>query len=237
MPRVEHGGAMPQLILLACLAALFPLMLAAVVVMLTRPKPKRLLVSFLIGGWAMSITAGLLVLSAFSGTSDELLGSNDTVHPGAYLVFGALCLVAAYVMGTARGAEMRARRAARRPAKPAAEGPSRAERALGGDRPAVAFVVGAVINLPGIYYLSALHDLATGDYTTAQQLSAIVVFNLIMFSFAEIPLLGYLISPEKTADLVGRFQAFLGRNATRIVAILALGFGAALIVKGILVLT
>jgi hypothetical protein len=228
---------MPQIVLLACLAALFPLMLAAVVVMLTRPKPKRLLVAFLIGGWAMSMTAGLLVLSAFSGSDSEVLGSSDTVHPGAYLILGVLCLAAAYVMGTARGADVRARRAARKPPKPVAEGPSKAERALGGDKPLVAFVVGAVINLPGIYYLTALHDLATGDYSTAQQFTAIVVFNLIMFSFAEIPLLGYLVSPEKTAQLVGRFQAFLTRNAARIVAVVALGFGTVLIVKGVLALT
>jgi hypothetical protein len=231
---------MPQIIALACLAALFPLMLAAVVVMLTRPKPKRLLVSFLIGGWAMSMTAGLLVLKAFSGSDPEVLGSSDTVHPGAYLLLGVLCLAAAFVLGTARGAEVRARRAAAKPAKPAkpaSEGPSKAERALGGDKPLVAFAVGAVINLPGIYYLTALHDLATGDYSTAQQLTAIVIFNLIMFSFVEIPLLGYIVSPEKTAELVGRFQAFLTRNAARIVAIVALGFGVALIVKGVLALT
>jgi hypothetical protein len=35
-----------DIVALACLAALFPLMLAAVVLMLTRPRPKRLLVSF-----------------------------------------------------------------------------------------------------------------------------------------------------------------------------------------------
>ena len=44
----------------------------------------------------------------------------------------------------------------KRPATPAKEGPSRAERALAGDRAALAFAVGAVlINVPGIYYLSA----------------------------------------------------------------------------------
>jgi hypothetical protein len=58
-----------------------------------------------------------------------------------------------------------------------------------------------------------------------------------MFSFAEVPLLGYLVSPEKTAVRVAQFQAFLTRNAARIVAIVALGFGIVLIVKGVLALT
>jgi hypothetical protein len=224
---------MPHIIALACLAALFPLMLAAVVVMLTRPKPKRLLVSFLIGGWAMSLTAGLIVLHALENSGGELLGSSDAAHPGAYLLGGILCLAVAYLMGTARGAELRARRAEKRPAKPVKEGPSKAELALGQDRAIVAFVVGAVINLPGIYYLTALHDLATGDYSNAEQLLAIVVFNLIMFAFTEIPLLGYLVAPEATADRVRRFQVFLTRNATRIVAVLALAAGIYLTAKGV----
>ena len=224
---------MLHIVALACLAALFPLMLAAVVLILTRPRPKRLLVSFLIGGWAMSLTTGLLVLHAFQGTDPEVLGSSNTVHPGAYLLGGVLCLAVAYLMGTERGAALRARRTAKRPAAPAKEGPSRAERALAGDRAAVAFAVGAVINVPGIYYLTALHDLATGSYSTAEQLALILVFNLVMFTFAEVPLVSYLFSPEKTAAGVARFQDFLTRNATRIVALLALVFGVALTAKGI----
>jgi hypothetical protein len=220
-----------DIVALACLAALFPLMLAAVVLMLTRPRPKRLLVSFLIGGWAMSVTAGLLVLHAFEGSHAEVLGSSDTVHPGAYLLGGVLCLAVAYLFGTARGAALRARRAAKRPAEK--KEPSRAERALGGDRAVIAFAVGAVINVPGIYYLTALHDLATGGYSNAEQIALIVLFNLIMFAFAEVPLVSYLVSPEETAERVARFQDFLTRNAGTIVAVLALAFGIALTAKGI----
>ena len=228
---------MAHILVLACLAALFPLMLAAVVVMLTRPRPKRLLLSFLIGGWAMSVTTGLLVLHAFESSDSEVLGSSDTVHPGAYLLGGVLCLAVAYLLGTARGAALRARRAAKRPATPAKEGPSRAERALGGDRAALAFAVGAVINVPGIYYLSALHDMATGGYSDAEQIALIVLFNLVMFVLVEVPLVSYVISPDTTADRVNRFQVFLTRNASRIVAVLALGFGIVLVVKGIAALT
>jgi hypothetical protein len=213
-----------RIVALACLAALFPLMLAVVVLMLTRPRPKRLLLSFLAGGWAMSVAAGLLVLDAFEGVDRELLGSSETVHPGAYLLGGVLCLAAAYLIP---------RRAARRPAAPAKAGPSRAERALGGDRAAVAFAVGAVINVPGIYYLTALHDMATGGYSNAEQIALIVLFNLIMFTFAEVPLVGYLFSPAKTAAHVARFQDLLTSNATRVVALLALGLGIVLTVKGI----
>ena len=224
---------MAHILVLACLAALFPLMLAAVVVMLTRPRPVRLMLSFLIGGWAMSVTSGLLVLHAFKGSDPEVLGSSDAVHPGAYLLGGLLCLAVAYLMGTDRGAALRARRAARRPATPAKEGPSRAERALGGDRAALAFAVGAVINVPGIYYLSALHDIATGGYSNTEQIALILLFNLVMFALVEVPLVSFAISPETTAARVKRFQDLLATNAARIVAVLALAFGLALIAKGI----
>ena len=224
---------MVHILVLACLAALFPLMLAAVVVMLTRPRPKKLLLSFLIGGWAMSVTTGLLVLQAFEGSDPKVLGSSDAVHPGAYLLGGVLCLAVAYLMGTDRGAALRARRAAKRPGTPAKEGPSRAERALVGDRAALAFGVSAVIKVPGSYYLTALHDMATGDYSSAEQITLIVLFNLVMFVLVEVPLVSYAISPDRTAERVTRFQDFLNRNATTIVAVLAFAFGIALVAKGI----
>src|SRR3954463_8426162 len=164
-------------------------------------------------------------------------GPATPVHPGTYLLGGVLCLAVAYLMGTDRGAALRARRAAKRPATPAKEGPSRAERALGGDRAALAFAVGAVINVPGVYYLSALHDMATGSYSNAEQITLIVLFNLVMFVLVEAPLLSYAISPAKTAERVTRFQDFLTRNAARIVAVLALGFGIVLLAKGIAALT
>ena len=136
-------------------------------------------------------------------------------------------------MGTDRGAALRARRAAKRPATSTTEGPSRAERALAGDRAALAFAVGAVINVPGIYYLSALHDMATGGYSNAEQIALIVLFNLVMFALVEVPLVSYAISPAKTAERVRRFQNLLTSNASRIVAVLALAFGIALLAKGV----
>jgi hypothetical protein len=221
-----------HILALACLAALFPLMLAAVVVMLTRQRPKRLLLSFLIGGWAMSVTTGLLVLHAFGGSDPKVLGSSDAVHPGAYLLGGVLCLGVAYLMGTDRGAALRARRAAKRPAATAKEGPSRAERALGGDRAALAFAVGAMINVPGIYYLSALHDMATGGYSNAEQITLIVLFNLVMFALVE--------PARQLCDLAGEDcrtgETFPGSSAEECVpdrGRAGARFGIALVAKGI----
>ena len=75
----------------------------------------------------MSVVTGLLVLHAFEGTDPKVLGSSQTVHPAALLFGGVLCLAIAYLMGTDRGAALRARRTAKRPATSAKEGPSRAD--------------------------------------------------------------------------------------------------------------
>ena len=56
--------------------------------------------------------------------------------------------------------------------------------------------VGAAINLPGPFYLLALGDIASGGYSTPRR-SLIVLFNAIMFLLVEVPLVGYLLRPEK----------------------------------------
>jgi hypothetical protein len=75
--------------------------------------------------------------------------------------------------------------------------------------------------------------MATGEYSNTEQIALIVLFNLVMFALVEVPLVSFLIAPEKTAERVLRFQTFLTRNAARIVAVLALAFGLVLIAKGI----
>ena len=70
-------------------------------------------------------------------------------------------------------------------------------------------------------------------YSNAEQIALIVLFNLVMFVLVEVPLVSYAISPEKTAARVRRFQELLTTHAVRIVAVLALAFGIALLAKGI----
>jgi hypothetical protein len=58
---------MGNIILLALAAAVYPALLAAVIVLLARDKPARLLAAFLAGGMLMSITAGLIIVFALDG--------------------------------------------------------------------------------------------------------------------------------------------------------------------------
>ena len=94
-------------------------------------------------------------------------------------------------------------------------------------------MVGAAINLPGPFYLLALGDIASGGYSTAEQLGLIVLFNAIMFLLVEVPLVGYLVRPEETAERVAGFATWLNANGLRVMGWLVGAVGVGLIVQGI----
>ena len=57
-----------------------------------------------------------------------------------------------------------------------------------------------------------------GVYGTAEQLGLIVLFNAVMFVLAEVPLVGYLVQPEATAERVASFATWLSANGLRVMA-------------------
>ena len=57
-----------EVLLLALYAALYPTLLAVVVILLAQARPRRLLTVYVIGGMSVSIGAGLLVVFALSGS-------------------------------------------------------------------------------------------------------------------------------------------------------------------------
>ena len=97
----------------------------------------------------------------------------------------------------------------------------------------MAFAVGAAINLPGPFYLLALGDIATGAYTGVQELGLILVFNAIMFLLLEVPLVGYLMRPERTAERVATLATWLNANGLRVMGWLVGAVGVSLLVQGI----
>jgi Sap, sulfolipid-1-addressing protein len=225
---------MGQILLLAFAAAVFPTLIACVAVMISRPEPRGLLLAFYLGGLISSLTAGVVVLAYFNDGNTVLGSTSSTPSPGTSIVAGLVSLVLAWLMTSPRGHELldrwRSRHPRRREKK---QGPSWAERHLNRANARVAFVVGAAINLPGPFYLLALGDMATGGYSTAEQLGLIVLFNGIMFLLVEVPLVGYLVRPEQTAERVASFATWLNANGLRIMGWLIGAVGIGLIVQGL----
>ena len=207
---------MTQLIPLAIGAAFFPVLIAAAVVILTRPHPARLLLAFWLGGLTMSMVAGMIVLSAFHGSQSVAGTTKDgTISPEIYLLTGILALLAAALIGTHRGRELLGRRPRRRRA-PKPETTPWAERVLERGTLPVAAGVGAALNLPGPFYLIALGIIADHHESVVADVVMVLGFNLVMFVLIEVPLVGYLVRPAKTAALVHAMSGWLHRNGVRI---------------------
>ena len=225
---------MGQIILLAFGAAVFPTLIACVAVMISRPEPRGLLLAFYLGGVIVSLVSGVVVLAVFNAGNSVLGSTSSTPSAGTSIVAGFVSLALSWLMASQRGRALLDRWRSRHPRRQQQEqGPSWAERHLDRANARVAFVVGAAIDLPGPFYLLALGDIATGGYSTAEQLGLIILFNAIMFLLVEVPLVGYLVQPEQTAERVASFATWLNANGLRIMGWLVGAVGIGLIVQGI----
>ena len=225
---------MAHIVLLALAAAVFPTLIACVAIIISRPEPRRLLVAFYAGGLIVSVGAGIVVLNAFKRGDSVVGNSSSSPNPVTSIVAGLLALALGGLRASGRGRALlnrwRSRHPRRREQK---EGPSWAERRLDQANVAVAFAIGAAINLPGPFYVLALGDIATGDYSRSAELGLILLFNAIMFVLIEVPLAGYLLRPERTAEQVAELAVWLNRHGLRVMGALIALVGASLIGQGL----
>ena len=214
---------MSRVLLFSLTAAFNPTLFAATTLMLVLPSPKRLLLGYLCGALLTSITIGLLIVFGLGGSSSGTSTARHTVDPVVDIVFGALILIVALVVGTGRDTRRRARAERKRAAK-AGQAPPRWKQALSGGTARTTFVVGAVLTLPGASYLAALNATARQDLSTVATVLTVLGINIIMLMVLEVPLVGYTVSPERTAATVTRLGARLSRDGAKI------GLGLAVIV-------
>ena len=221
---------MANVLVLAVGAAVSPTILAVVIVVLHRPRPQRLLAAYLVGGLLTSIAVGIAIVTSLTEL-DVVSGSSPAADPIVNFTIGFLSLLVAFVLATDRDAGLAARRREKKAAKPQRDPWS--ERVLSRGSAPIAFAVGVALNLPGAFYLVALKDIAQGVSGLGSQIVAIVIFNLIMFVLAEMPLLGYSFAPETTQRRVEQLNEWMARNARQIVIVVATTFGIYLVARGI----
>jgi hypothetical protein len=227
-----------SLLLLAFEAAIYPTLLAAVVILLAQPRPRRLLTAYLAGGMTVSVVAGLVIVFVLSGT--ELVTSQRSgLSWRADLAVGGLAILLAVALATRADQRFRERRRRRRtqaPGEPASANRRKepwSERLLTQGSIPIVFGAALVLNVPGAAYLIALKDIAAGDHTTATQVALILAFNAIMFMLAEIPLVGLFLAPDRTSALVRRLNDWVSGNGRAIAMVLCLAFGGFLVARGI----
>ena len=228
-----------QLLFLALEAALYPTLLAAVVILLSTPHPRRLLGAYLAGGLIVSIGLGIAIVKALEG-SKAVTSESSGLSWGVDLAIGGLALLLAVALATRTDERFRERRRQHREAAGKVKPPSDDDkkepwsaRILARGSTPIVFVAGLVVNVPGAAYLVGLKDIAAGKYSTGEEIALIVGFNLIMFLLAEIPLAGLFIAPERIDALVARFNAWLSLHSRQIAIALCAFLGVFLVIRGI----
>ncbi len=229
-------GDLGEIFLLSLLAMFNPTLLAAVTLMLLLPNPKRLMLGYLFGAYTASISLGLVIVFALPESSATSTSKN-TLSPVEDVVVGLLLLVVAAVLATDRDRPLRERRARRRSEKQAGSETEEKEalpmRLLGRGSPRVAFVVGLLLSFPGVSYLAGLNHIHKLDAAVLPTALLVIGFCLVQQLLLELPLAGYFFAPEKTADAVKGFRAWLGRNGRQAGIIVAAVLGALVLIRGI----
>jgi len=219
---------------LAVWAAIYPTLLACVVVILLLPRPERLLLGFWLGAMAMSLTCGLIVVFALGGSSGATTTTKHTISPIAEITLGAILLLLALVFFSGRDQRYNARME-RRHEKQAKKPPSKMMQVLQRGTPRTTFVVGAVIiGIPGVSYLTAMDLLARQHLSTLLAVLVVLAWNLIMLLLLEVPIVAYAFAPAGTATAVTGFKNWLTRDESRIAYWCALLAGAALLAIGVI---
>jgi hypothetical protein len=217
-----------DIIPLALAAAVYPPLLAGIIILLARDKPVAMLAAFMAGGMLVTFVLGLLIVFVLGDWLSNR--SQNSTSPIVDIVVGVLSLVGAVVLHRRiRERERGVVRAAKKN-----DGPSRTQLMLNEGTPWAAFAAGLILNLPGIWYLDALKDIAQSNPSTTTVIVEILVFIVIMFTLAELPLIGYMVAPEATQQRVASFQAWMSRNARAVGMWVAAVIGVYLIIKGVI---
>ncbi|MDV3126097.1 GAP family protein [Mycobacterium sp. 21AC1] len=217
------------LLVMAAAVSLEPFRIGMTVLMLNRPRPLLQLLAFLAGGFAMGATVGVIVLFILR----PALGSAHFTLPRVQLVVGAMTLAvaAAVAMGLVRP----------RPgwsAGPADGKPRqlmlRVRQLLSGHSLWTAGAAGLGIALPSVDYLAALALIVASGAAAGTQVGALLLFNVVAFGLVEIPLISYLVAPERTRAALSALHDWLRSRRRRHVAVLLAAVGCVLLAAGLI---
>jgi len=204
------------LLVMAVAVSLEPFRIGMSVLMINRPRPHLQLTAFLAGGFVMGLAVGTVVLLVLE---TRLPDSTRFTLPKVQIVIGAGALLAAAVIAVTKGR-------ARTP-------PDWLRRLLDGQSLWVAAAAGLGIALPSIDYLAALAVIGAAEVSTTTRLTALLVFNVVAFALIEIPLLSYLVAPERTRDTLMGFNDWLRAKGRRAVAAMVAVVGVVLLTVGL----
>jgi hypothetical protein len=96
----------------------------------------------------------------------------------------------------------------------------------------IAWAAGAIYGAPGAYYLAGLAVLAKLDASASTEVLSVLGFNLIMFALIELPLLGFVLAPDRTVALTTKLHGWMTAHRRILIVIVARAGGAYLLISG-----
>ncbi|MCX8560331.1 GAP family protein [Mycolicibacterium mucogenicum] len=205
------------LLVMAVAVSLEPFRIGMSVVMLNRPRPHLQLAAFLCGGFLMGLSVGAVVLFFLESRLPAWASAHFNL-PTVQIAIGVLALVAAVLLAVTKGKDR--------------ELPAWLTRLLDGRSLWVAGVAGLGIALPSVDYLAALAVIAAAHLEAGVRMSALVTFNVVAFSLVEIPLLAYLIAPQRTRTAMSSLHNWIRARRRHEVAGLLAAVGVVLVAAG-----
>jgi hypothetical protein len=221
---------------LAFSAALNPKLLALDLLLIENRRPRLMFLCLLISGMTVALTIGLLDVLTIHA---DALKAQGKASAGVDLALGLILLLGGVLLATGR---IHGRQRAPVPAGAGApDKPEKkekkdgwAQRMLAEPRPGLAMLIGAIIGLPGASYLTALHHLVAGKYSTATEIIAVIIFVIIEFLLIIIPFAFLELWPEATKAGLKRAQDWLTGHVLQLMVGIALLLGAYLTISALI---
>ena len=204
-----------QTLAFACVAALYPVGLLAVSLLLTTERPVPLGLSFYAGGFTTLFVVGTVVITVMHGAgSDDTAGARGGFRMGV----GAAMLAAAWILS---------HRPPRENKEPAWK------LRLRDANPLAVFFAGALLYSPSGSFLGAVTNIATTPGGWPAELQLLVVIAIVLIT-VEIPLITFALRPEPTGRVLRRAEGWIDRRGRHTLIVLLVVIGGYLFVDGVI---
>jgi hypothetical protein len=225
-----------EFFVLAFTAALNVKLLAVDLLLIENSRPRAMFACILAGGMGIAIAIGLVDVLVVHA---DAIKAQKKPSAGVDVALGVILLIVGVLLYTGilpvhRHAK---KPASEQPKKAKADKESRITRVLREPRLGFAFGVGIICGLPGGIYLTALHNLVAGNWSTATRVIGVIVFVIIEFLLIIIPWLLLEVAPERTAAALKRTQAWLTGHVMQLTAAICVLLGLYLAISGVVRLT